>query len=325
MDPVGTPEVITVGRVSVDLYAQEIDAAFTDPQTFRKSVGGSPTNVAVAAARHGHHAAVVTKVGADALGDYVVARLAEWGVDTRYVGRDASALTPVVLAALAPPEDPPIIFYRGLAAPDTTLVTSDVPAADIHGCRVFWMSVGALAQGSTSDASFEWLAMRGRPDGRDTVLDLDYRPSMWPSVGAAREAAQRAIAASTVVVGNRAECEMAVGVADADAAADALLAAGVRIAIVKLGGGGVLVADERERVHVAPLEIDVLCGLGAGDAFGGALVHGLLSGWGLEGIGTFANGAGAYVATQLTCADAMPTTDMVEQVVAAGGTKGRRT
>ena len=325
MEPVGIPEVITVGRVSVDLYAQEIGAAFTDPQTFRKSVGGSPTNVAVAAARHGHHAAIVTKVGDDALGDYVVGRLAEWGVDTRYIGRDGSALTPVVLAALAPPEDPPIVFYRGSAAPDTTLVTADVPASDVRDCRVFWMSVGALAQGSTSDASFEWLTMRGRPDGRDTVLDLDYRPSMWPSMGAAREAARRAIDASTVVVGNLAECDMAVGVSDADAAADALLDAGVRIAIVKLGGGGVLVADPRDRVRVEPLNIDVLCGLGAGDAFGGALVHGLLSGWDLARIGEFANGAGAYVATQLTCADAMPTTDMVEHVVAAGGTKGGRT
>ena len=102
------PDVITVGRVSVDLYAQEVHAAFTDPQTFRKSIGGSPTNVAVAAGRHGHHAAVVTKVGTDALGDYVIALLDEWGVDTRYVGRDASALTPVVLAALAPPEEPQV-------------------------------------------------------------------------------------------------------------------------------------------------------------------------------------------------------------------------
>lgn len=325
MNRSGTPQVITVGRVSVDLYAQEVGAAFVDPQTFRKSVGGSPTNVAVAVARHGHHAAAVTKVGLDALGDYVLAQLVEWGVDTRYVGRDGSALTPVVLAALAPPADPPIIFYRGAAAPDTTLVTSDVPASDIRECRVLWMSVGALAQGSTSDAAFEWMAMRGRQDGLDTVLDLDYRPSMWPSAGAAREAAQRAIDASTVVVGNLAECEMAVGACDADTVADALLESGVRIAIVKLGGGGVLLAEAQDRVRVEPLDIDVLCGLGAGDAFGGALVHGLLSGWELERIGAFANGAGAYVATQLTCADAMPTTDMVERVVASGGTRGGRT
>lgn len=315
------PEVITVGRVSVDLYAQEVNASFTDPQTFRKSVGGSPTNVAVAAARHGRHAAVVTKVGIDALGDYVIARLAEWNVDTRYIGRDSTALTPVVLAALAPPEEPQIIFYRGAAAPDTTIETSDVPADAIQGCAVFWMSVGALAQGRTGHASFEWLAMRGRPAAGDTVLDLDYRPTMWPDVETARAAAQQAIAHSTVVVGNRAECEMALGTDDPDEIVDQLLARGVRIAIVKLGGGGVLLADAAQRVQIPPLDIDVLCGLGAGDAFGGALVHGLLSGWELERIGRFANGAGAHVATQLTCADAMPTSATVEEIIAEGGTR----
>lgn len=321
MSEARVPEVITVGRVSVDLYAQEVDAAFTDPQTFRKSVGGSPTNVAVAVARYGHTAAVVTKVGTDALGDYVITRLSEWNVDTRYIGRDASALTPVVLAALAPPEDPQIIFYRGTAAPDTTVTTSDVPESDIRDCRVFWMSVGALAQGSTADASFTWMEARGRQAGKDTVLDLDYRPSLWPSVEVAREAAQRAIAHSTVVVGNRIECDMALGIQEPDDVVDELLSRGVRIAIVKLGGGGVLLADAESRIKVQPLDIDVLCGLGAGDAFGGALVHGLLSGWDLGRIGEFANGAGAYVATQLTCADAMPTSQTVEDIMsrAKGG------
>jgi len=153
-------------------------------------------------------------------------------------------------------------------------------------------------------------------------VDLDYRPSMWPSIEVAREAAQRAIAHSSVVVGNRTECHMALGIDDPDAIADELLARGVRIAIIKLGGGGVMLADADRRIQIAPLDIDVLCGLGAGDAFGGALVHGLLSGWDLERIGAFANGAGAYVATKLTCADAMPSTETVEEVLARGGTRG---
>jgi 5-dehydro-2-deoxygluconokinase len=312
--PPETPDVLTVGRVSVDLYAQQIGASFSDPQSFAKSVGGSPTNVAVAAARLGQRAAIITKVGADPLGDYVVAQLDRWGVDTRFIGRDSRGLTPVVLAALDPPEDPQIIFYRGDGAPDTTIATDDVPETAIRECRVLWMSAGALAEGATARASFDWLEMRGRT--QHTILDLDYRPSFWSDVQEARAAAQRAIAQSTVVVGNRTECDMAVGQTDADAAADALLAAGVELAIVKLGADGVLLATAQERTRVAPIPVDVVCGLGAGDAFGGALIHGLLEDWDLGRIGQFANGAGAYVASQLTCADAMPTTNVVEALIA---------
>ena len=306
------PEVVTIGRISVDLYAQQEGASFTDPQTFAKSVGGSPTNVAVAAARLGHHAAVVTNVGAEQLGDYVRTQLATWGVDTAYVGTGAGQ-TPVVLAALDPPEEPQIIFFRGTAAPDTQVTTSDVPIGVIVECPVLWIAFGALAQGTTADACQDWLDVRDRRD--DVVLDLDYRPSMWPDRDAAHEVALAAVRRSTVVLGNRAECEVATGETDPDRAADALLAEGVRLAIVKRGGSGVLLATADDRWTIPPLPISVLCGLGAGDAFGGALVHGLLSGWTVPEMGMFANAAGAYVATKLTCADAMPTIVQVEAMM----------
>ncbi len=306
------PEVVTIGRISVDLYAQQEGASFTDPQTFAKSVGGSPTNVAVAAARLGHHAAVVTNVGAEQLGDYVRAQLAAWDVDVSYVGTGAGQ-TPVVLAALDPPEDPQIIFFRGVAAPDTQVTTSDVPIGVIVECPVLWISFGALAQGTTADACQDWLDVRDRRD--DVVLDLDYRPSMWPDRDAAHEVALAAVRRSTVVLGNRVECEVATGETDPDRAADALLAEGVRLAIVKRGGSGVLLATADDRWTIPPLPISVLCGLGAGDAFGGALVHGLLSGWTVPEMGMFANAAGAYVATKLTCADAMPTIVQVEAMM----------
>jgi len=310
-------DVVTVGRVSVDLYAQEVGASFADPQTFTKSVGGSPTNVAVAAARYGHSSVVLTGVGDDALGEYVCTRLRHWGVTTDYIARVPGVLTPVVLAALDPPEEPTIVFYRGEAAPDTRIERTAERDAIVRDARVFWMSQGALAQGETARSSHAWLEQRARAPF--TILDLDYRPTMWPDVETARAAAQRAIACSSVVVGNRDECTMALEVSDPDAAADALLTAGVTLAIVKMGGGGVLLATGTERVRVAPLPISVLCGLGAGDAFGGALAHGLLAGSDLREIGEFANAAGAYVATKLTCADAMPTAGQV----AALRTKGR--
>ena len=249
----GIPDVLTVGRISVDLYAQEIGASFLDPQTFTKSVGGSPTNVAIAAARLGHHAAVATKVGSEKLGDYVRQQLRDWGVDTSYVGT-GDGLTPVVLAALDPPEDPQIIFYRGAAAPDTQIAAGDVPVDVIRDVPVLWISFGALAQGSTAATCEQWLDQRDRRS--DVVLDLDYRPSMWPDPARAHEVALAAVRRSTVVVGNRTECEVAVGETDPDRAADALLAEGVRLAIVKRGGDGVLLATAEDRWTVPPVPVE---------------------------------------------------------------------
>ena len=308
-----TVEVVSVGRISVDLYAQEPHAGFDDQQSFQKSVGGSPTNVAVAAARLGHRVTLVTKVGDDAFGEYIRGRLEGWGVDTSYVGSVAGAQTPLAFAALTPPETPTVIFYRGSAAPDTQLVASDVPGTVIEEATILWISQGSLAQGSTAETCLTWMGLRN--SDQHTILDLDYRPSLWSGVEDARAMAQRAIALATVVVGNSEECEVALGVSDPDAAADALLEAGVRLAIIKLGAGGALLATSSERVRVAPTPIEVVCGLGAGDAFGGALCHGLLEGLRLEEIGALANAAGAHVATKLTCADAMPSLDELHRVM----------
>jgi 5-dehydro-2-deoxygluconokinase len=150
----------------------------------------------------------------------------------------------------------------------------------------------------------EWLRQRARRN--HTVIDLDYRPSFWSSVDDARRAASGAIDLCSVVVGNRTEYELAIGTAEPDRAADTLLERGVSLAIIKLGAGGVLLASSQDRVRIKPLKIRLVCGLGSGDAFGGALIHGLINGWDIATIGEHANAAGAYVATQLTCADAMP-------------------
>lgn len=298
-------DLLSVGRISVDLYAVEPNVGFDGQQSFQKSVGGSPTNVAVAAAQLGHRVALATKVGDDAFGDYVRERLSDWGVITDFVGTQSGAQTPLALAALTPPETPTVIFYRGPAAPDTTLVESDVPDDVVSAARVLWISQGSLAQGTTAETCLAWMGMRTRD--QHTILDLDYRPSLWSDRNAARTMATRAISLATVVVGNREECEVAVGTDEPDEAADLLLAAGVRLAIVKLGAHGSLLATATERIRIPAPPIDLVCGLGAGDAFGGALCHGLLNDWGLDRIGRTANAAGALVSTKLTCADAMPT------------------
>jgi 5-dehydro-2-deoxygluconokinase len=307
------PEVVTVGRISVDLYARELMVGFDGQQSFTKSVGGSPTNVAVAAARLGRRSAIVTKVGDDDFGAYVRNRLGEFGVVTDFVGTLPGGQTPLALAALDPPETPKVAFYRGPAAPDTQLRPDDLPPEVVRDCGLLWMSQGALAVGPTAQSSMAWLTARAKSG--HTVLDLDYRPALWTGIETARAAAEEAIALCTVVVGNLDECAMAVDSRDPQEAADRLLAHGVDLAIIKQGADGALFASRSGRWSIAPTPVAVVCGLGAGDAFGGALSHGLLAGWDVDAVGRFASAAGAYVAARLTCADDMPTESSVRELI----------
>jgi 5-dehydro-2-deoxygluconokinase len=312
-------ELLTIGRVSVDLYAEQLGVPLAEVRTFAKSVGGSATNVAVQAARLGRRSAVVTAVGDDPFGAYVRGALVGFGVDTAFVGSHATLRTPLAIASMDPPEDPKLLFYREPSAPDEEIELEDGHLVAARGAEIFWVAGSCLAGRSTGPTTRAMLEARGRR--RHTVLDLDYRPTFWPSEEEASCSIGAAVDHATVAVGNRRECEVAVGTADPEEAADALLARGVELAIVKLGGDGVLVATEDERARVEPLPVDVVCGLGAGDAFGGALCHGLLAGAAPVDAVRLANAAGAIVASRLLCADAMPTRAEVDALLAAGGTR----
>jgi 5-dehydro-2-deoxygluconokinase len=310
-------ELLTVGRVSVDLYSDTAGAGFLDDQRFVKSIGGTATNVAVAAARLGRRSAVLTRVGTDPFGDYVIGKLQSFGVDTRFVGRDVTLRTPLAFAALTPPEDPELVFYRVPKAPDMQLGPGDVDAATIHDVAVLWVAGSAMAEQPARSTITDLLAIRARRP--HSVLDLDYRAVLWPSESEASAIIGAAIDSATVAVGNRTECRVVVGTDDPNEAADALLGRGVGVAVVKLGGDGVLVATADERAVVPPKPVEVVCGLGAGDAFGGAFVHGLLSDWQPARIVEYANAAGAIVAGRLLCADAMPTDNEIIETLQRSG------
>jgi 5-dehydro-2-deoxygluconokinase len=314
-------ELLTVGRVGVDLYPQQA-GPLKDVVSFGKFLGGTATNVAVGAARLGRRTAVLTKVGPDGFGTYVREALEGFGVDASYVGTAEHLLTPVVFCELDPPEDPPLLFYRLPVAPDLTLEESDVPWDLVAEVPVLWVTGTGVSVEPARSAQLAMLSHRGRPaagSGRHTVLDLDWRPMFWPSPDEARAEYDLMLDHVTVVVGNRAEVEVAVGTADPHQAADRLLERGVELALVKLGGEGVLVATRNSRSVVAPHRVEVVCGLGAGDAFGGALVHGLLSGWDPVRIAEYGNAAGAHVVARLACADAMPTIEELDALVTNRG------
>lgn len=318
----GSPlELLTVGRVGVDLYPQQT-GPLRDVTSFGRFLGGTATNVAVGAARLGRRTAVLTKVGPDGFGDYVRQALTGFGVETAFVGTAPELRTPVVFCELDPPEDPPLLFYRLPVAPDLTLTPDDVPWDVVRDVPVFWVTGTGVSVEPARSTQLDMLAHRGRPgagSGRWTCLDLDWRAMFWPSPEEARKEYDAMLDSASVVVGNRAEVEVAVGTADPHTAADRLLERGVELALVKMGGEGVLVATHADRTVVPPHPIDVVCGLGAGDAFGGALVHGLLSGWDPVRIAEYANAAGAVVASRLACADAMPTAAELDALVASRG------
>jgi len=307
-------EVVTIGRSGVDIYPLQTGVGLEDVETFGKFLGGSPTNVAIAAARMGHSAAVLTGVGDDSFGRFVRREMVRLGVTDDFVITSASFATPVTFCEIFPPDNFPLYFYRQPSAPDMQLRVTDMPLDVIRAAKVFWMSVTGLSQEPSRSAHHAALAARDRAP--NTVLDLDYRPMFWSSATEATEQVRKCLGQFTVAVGNRQECEVAVGETEPDRAADALLEAGVEIAIVKQGPKGTLAKTRDERVVVAPFPIDVLNGLGAGDAFGGTVCHGLLSGWSLQRIIAGASAAGAIVASRLECSTAMPTADEVEAVLA---------
>jgi 5-dehydro-2-deoxygluconokinase len=305
-------EVLTMGRIGVDVYPLQIGVSLREVQTFGKYLGGSATNVAVAAARHGRRSAVITRTGRDPFGEFLHDALRGFGVDDRYVTPVPGLPTPVTFCEIFPPDEFPLYFYRLPKAPDLEIRADELDLDAVRTADVFWVTGTGLSQEPSRDATLRALQARGRRG--TTVLDLDYRPMFWASREEARAAMRQALPHVTVAVGNLDECETAVGVREPYAAAEALHAAGVDLAVVKQGPAGVLAADRSGTVEVPPVPVDVVNGLGAGDAFGGALCHALLAGWGLERAMRFCNAAGAIVAGRLACADAMPTTDEVEAV-----------
>jgi 5-dehydro-2-deoxygluconokinase len=307
-------EVLTIGRVGVDLYPLQSGVHLKDVQTFAKFLGGSPTNVAVAAARCGRRSAVITRTGRDPFGIFIHQALEDLGVDDRFVTAVAGLPTPITFCEIFPPDDFPLYFYRYPAAPDLQIEASEIDLDAVRSASIYWSTVTGLSAEPSRSAHFAAWEARGRASL--TILDLDYRSMFWEDPADAHAQMDRALSMVSVAVGNRDECEVAVGETDPDRAADALLDMGIELAIVKQGPKGVLARTRDERVEVAPFPVEVVNGLGAGDAFGGALCHGLLAGWPLERVLRFANVAGAIVASRLECSTAMPTAHEVEQLMA---------
>ncbi|WIK64142.1 5-dehydro-2-deoxygluconokinase [Gleimia hominis] len=307
-------EVVTIGRSGVDIYPLQVGVGLEEVESFGKFLGGSPMNVAVAAARMEHSSAIITGVGDDPFGNYVRQEMKRLGVSDQYVVTNENYNTPVTFCEIFPPDHFPLYFYREPSAPDLELKNQDIPLEVVKDAKIFWLSVTGLSVDPSRSAHHT--ALDARKKNGWTIADLDYRDMFWESEEVAHREVSRMLEKVNVAVGNKEECRIAVGETEPERAADALLERGVEVAIVKQGPLGTLAKTREERITVPVTKIEAMNGLGAGDSFGGALCHALLSGWDLPKAIQFASTAGAIVAERLECSTAMATEQEVFDKIA---------
>ncbi len=288
-------EAAVLGRVGIDLYPNQLETPLKDVRTYTRFVGGFAGNVATGLARLGVRAAIVSRVGDDGHGEFVREFLAGEGVDVRFLRTDPYWPTPPTFCEVWPPDRFPLTFYRRPTAADWQLAPEDFDAAEIAGAPLLYATGTGLAQSPSRETTLEAIhAHRGT-----TIFDLDWRPTLWDDPDEYPRLAREAIEAADLVIGNETEVAVA-GVAD------------VEPLVVKRGERGATVRLAGEQVDVPGRPVEVVNGLGAGDAFAAAVGHALVRGLQLaEGVSR-GNVAGAIVASQLACSEAMPRVEEIE-------------
>jgi 5-dehydro-2-deoxygluconokinase len=288
-------EAVAMGRVGIDLYPNELETPLSEVRTFTRFVGGFAGNVATGLARLGVRTAIVSRVGADGHGDYVRAWLAGEGVDVRFLATDPHWQTPPTFCEIWPPDRFPLTFYRKPTAPDWQLSPADFDPEEVAAAPLFYATGTGLAQSPSRETTLA--AMRAHRG--TTIFDLDWRPTLWDDPAEYPALAKEAVAAAEIVVGNEEELE-ASGVR------------GVPRLVLKRGERGATVFEDGEETDVPGFPVDVVNGLGAGDAFAAALGHGLLRELPLAEAVRRGTVAGAIVASRLACSEAMPRTEELE-------------
>jgi 5-dehydro-2-deoxygluconokinase len=293
-DP-GVIEAVVIGRVGIDLYPNQIETPLSEVETFTRFVGGFAGNVSTGLARLGVRTAIVSRVGADGHGDYVRAWLADEGVDVRFLATDPSWPTPPTFCEVWPPDRFPLTFYRRPTAPDWQLSPADFDAREVAAAPLLYATGTGLAQSPSRETTLAALAAhRGT-----TIFDLDWRPALWDDPIEYPPLAAEAVARADIVVGNEDELE-ASGVG------------GLPTLVLKRGERGATVIEEGGETDVPGFPVEVVNGLGAGDAFAAALGHGLLRGLPLVEAVRHGTVAGAIVASRLACSAAMPYEEELE-------------
>jgi 5-dehydro-2-deoxygluconokinase len=319
-------DLLTMGRSSLDLYSNDVGVPFPEITGFAAYVGGSPTNIAVGAQRLGLTTALLTAVGEDPVGDFILHFLKKEGVETRFIPRKPGRRSSAVVLGIEPPDRFPLVFYRDNCA-DIALTVDDVLAAPVADCRVFEFAGTNLSHEPSRSATL-FAAERTRAAGATVVLDLDFRPDQWHDPRAFGVAIRSALQAVDVVLGTQDELRAAVlddpaHVAlthsqvsdsrvggDLDAAIERILALGPPLLVEKRGQDGARIhrADGLPQ-DVPGFPVEVVNILGAGDAFAAGFLYGYVHGWDLYRAARLGNACGAIVVTRHGCANFTSTLD----------------
>jgi 5-dehydro-2-deoxygluconokinase len=318
---------VHMGRSSIDLYSNDVGARFADIRSFAAYVGGSPTNISVGGRRLGLNTALLTAVGQDPVGDFILQFLEREGVVTEFIPRKPRHRTSAVVLGIEPPDKFPLVYYRQGCA-DIELTIDDVLAAPVVNCRVFQFAGTNLCLDPSRSATM-FAAERARAAGAEVVLDLDFRPDQWHDPRAFGVTVRSALRLADIVLGTEDEIRAAVLVdvgqveksesisdtrvrGDVDAAVKVLLDLGPRALLQKRGEHGARVHLRHpdgavETIEAAGYPVQIANVLGAGDAFAAGFLYGHLQGWDLRKAARLGNACGAIVVTQHGCANFMPT------------------
>jgi 5-dehydro-2-deoxygluconokinase len=322
-----TYDLIAMGRSSIDLYSNDVGAPFAEITSFAAYLGGCPTNISVGARRLGLRAALLTAVGVDPVGDFIMHALAREQVETRYIPRKPGRRSSAVVLGIEPPDRFPLVYYRDNCA-DIELTIDDVLAAPIAGARCLLISGTGLSKEPSRSATL-FAAEQARRAGAEVALDLDFRPDQWHDPRAFGVTLRAALRLVDIVIGTEDEINAAMLVdprqitltqsqvsdarvsGDIDAAIGGLLALGPRALLQKRGamGARVHLATDAKPIDAPGFPVQVYNILGAGDAFAAGFLYGHLNGWDWYRAARLGTACGAIVVTRHGCANFMPTYD----------------
>ena len=319
-----TYDVLTMGRSSIDLYSNDVGAPFEAITSFAAYVGGCPTNISVGTRRLGCRSALLTAVGDDKVGDFVLHFLQQEGVETRFTPRKPGKRTSAVILGIEPPDRFPLTYYRDNCA-DNELTIDDVLAAPIAASRVLLISGTGLSQEPSRSATL-FAAEVAKQVGTTVALDIDFRPDQWHDPRAFGVAIRSALRSVDLIIGTNDEINAAMLTdpaqlqlthsqisdarvqGDTDQAIATILGMGPRTLVQKRGADG-------SRVHLAAGEtidapgfpVEVYNILGAGDSFASGVLYGHVQGWDWYKAARMGNACGAIVVTRHGCASSMAT------------------